>query len=153
MGSDDWGSEIKDLLKGENTWVSVAADAAGAVPAVQSGRDNGMVVVDTPPVSPRDAAAVHALATELQTLGLDALYIAVPATFSAHAAHKLLEAFEALGADGIAVTHVDEAEQLGIAAELSFTTGMPIAYVHDGLDLKTSLSATDTPSLAALLLP
>jgi hypothetical protein len=62
-------------------------------------------------------------------------------------------AFAALGADGIAVTHADEADQLGIAAELSQISGMPVAYIHGGLELDSALSAADPSALAARLLP
>ena len=77
----------------------------------------------------------------------------MPATFSVHAARKLIEGFAALGADGIAVTHADEADQLGIAAELAHISGMPVAYIHEGLELDGALSAADPSSLAARLLP
>ena len=153
LGSDDWGGDLKELLKGQNVWVMGAAQGAEAMPAVQHGRDGGLVVVDTAGVTPRDPAGVEALAHELRSLSLDAVYIAVPATFSVHAARKLVEGFAALGADGIAVTHADEAEQLGIAAELAHISGMPVAYIHEGLELDGALSAADPSSLAARLLP
>jgi flagellar biosynthesis GTPase FlhF len=153
LGGEDWGAEVKDLLKGQSTWVTVAPTAHDANAAVQSGRQNGMVVVDTPATSPRDEAAIQALAVELSSLDLDALYITIPATFSVHAAKRLVESFAALGVDGIAVTHADEAEQLGVAAELAHISGVPIAYVHDGLELDSALSASDPTSLAARLLP
>ena len=153
LGSDDWGGDLKELLKGQNVWVMGAAKGAEAIPAVQHGRDGGLVVVDTAGVTPRDPAGVETLANELRSLSLDAVYIAVPATFSVHAARKLVEGFAALGADGIAVTHADEAEQLGIAAELSQISGMPVAYIHEGLELDGALSAADPSSLAARLLP
>lgn len=153
LGGEDWGAEVKDLLKGQSTWVTVAPTATDAHAAVQSGRQNGMVVVDTPATSPRNEAAVQELAAELGALELDALYITIPATFSVHAAKKLVESFAALGADGIAVTHADEAEQLGVAAELAHISGVPIAYVHEGLQLDSALSASDPTSLAARLLP
>jgi flagellar biosynthesis GTPase FlhF len=153
LGSDDWGGDLKELLKGQNVWVMGAAQGAEAIPAVQHGRDGGLVVVDTAGVTPRDPAGVEALAHELRSLSLDAVYIAVPATFSVHAARKLVEGFAALGADGIAVTHADEADQLGIAAELSHISGMPVAYIHEGLELDGALSAADPSSLAARLLP
>ena len=153
LGGEDWGAEVKDLLKGQSTWVTVAPTAHDASAAVQSGRQNGMVVVDTPATSPRDEAAIQALAVELSSLELDALYITIPATFSVHAAKRLVESFVALGVDGIAVTHADEAEQLGVAAELAHISGVPIAYVHDGLVLDSALSASDPTSLAARLLP
>ncbi|MGZ4251311.1 MAG: hypothetical protein ACXVUE_23785 [Solirubrobacteraceae bacterium] len=153
LGGEDWGAGIKDLLKGQSTWVTVAPTAHDARAAVQSGRQNGMVVVDTPATSPRDEAAIQALAAELSALELDALYITIPATFSVHAAKRLVESFAALGVDGIAVTHADEAEQLGVAAELAHISGVPISYVHDGLVLDSALSASDPTSLAARLLP
>jgi flagellar biosynthesis protein FlhF len=130
-----------------------AANGAEAAPAVQHGRDGGLVVVDTAGATPRDPAGVDQLGDELRSLNLDAVYIAVPATFSVHAARKLLDGFAALGADGIAVTHADEADQLGIAAELSHISGMPVAYIHDGLELDRALSAADPSALAARLLP
>jgi flagellar biosynthesis protein FlhF len=153
LGSDDWGGDLKELLKGQNVWVMGAASGAEAAPAVEHGRDGGLVVVDTTAATPRDPATVEALATELRSLNLDAVYIAVPATFSVHAARKLIDGFAALGADGIAVTHADEADQLGIAAELSQISGMPVAYIHDGLELDGALSAADPSALAARLLP
>ena len=153
LGSDDWGGDLKELLKGQNVWVMGAAQGTEAIPAVQHGRDGGLVVIDTAGVTPRDPAGVETLATELRSLSLDAVYIAVPATFSVHAARKLIEGFAALGADGIAVTHADEADQLGIAAELAHISGMPVAYIHEGLELDGALSAADPVSLAARLLP
>jgi flagellar biosynthesis GTPase FlhF len=153
LGSDDWGGDLKELLKGQNVWVMGAANGAEAGPPVEHGRDGGLVVIDTAAATPRDPATVDALAAELRSLNLDAVYIAVPATFSVHAARKLIDGFAALGADGIAVTHADEADQLGIAAELSQISGMPVAYVHEGLELDGALSAADPSSLAARLLP
>ncbi len=153
MGSDDWGGDLKELLKGQNVWVMGAANGTEAAPAVEHGRDGGLVVLDTAGATPRDPASVEKLGAELRSLSLDAVYIAVPATFSVHAARKLLDGFAALGADGIAVTHADEADQLGIAAELSQISGMPVAYIHDGLELDSALSAADPSALAARLLP
>jgi flagellar biosynthesis GTPase FlhF len=153
LGSDDWGGDLKELLKGQNVWVMGAAKGIEAIPAVEHGRDGGLVVVDTAGVTSRDPAGVETLAAELRSLSLDAVYIAVPATFSVHAARKLIEGFAALGADGIAVTHADEADQLGIAAEISHISGMPVAYIHEGLELDGALSAADPVSLAARLLP
>ena len=153
LGSDDWGGDLKELLKGQNVWVMGAANGAEAGPPVEHGRDGGLVVIDTAAATPRDPGTVEALAAELRSLNLDAVYIAVPATFSVHAARKLIDGFAALGADGIAVTHADEADQLGIAAELSQISGMPVAYIHEGLQLEGALSAADPSALAARLLP
>jgi flagellar biosynthesis GTPase FlhF len=153
LGARDWGAEVKELLKLENVWVTVAPEAGDAQAAVAGGRDGGLVVIDTPPVSPADPVAVAKLTADLQSLGVDAIYIAVPATFSVRAARKLIGALEALGADGIAVTHADGADQLGVAAELAYRSGMPVAYIHQGVDLHGSMSTADPASLGARLLP
>src|SRR5581483_797962 len=47
MGSDDWGGDLKELLKGQNVWVMGAANGTEAAPAVEHGRDGGLVVLDT----------------------------------------------------------------------------------------------------------
>ena len=52
LGSDDWGGDLKELLKGQNVWVMGAANGAEAAPAVQHGRDGGLVVLDTAAATP-----------------------------------------------------------------------------------------------------
>jgi flagellar biosynthesis GTPase FlhF len=153
LGGRDWGSDVKELLGRENVWVTVAPGPAEAQEAVTSGRDGGLVVIDTATVSPADAVAVAQLAADLRSLNVDAIYVAVPATFSVRAARKLMGALEALGADGLAVTHVDGSDQLGVAAELAYWSGMPVAYMHQGTALHGSVSAADPALLAARLLP
>lgn len=153
LGSDDWGGGLKKMLAGRDVWVTGVAVGAEAAPAVAHGRDGGLVVIDTVGVALRDPAGVEALACELRLLSPDAVYIAVPATFSVQAARRLVEGFAALGADGLAVTHADEPDQLGIAAELAHISGMPVVYIHEGVELDGALSAADSSSLAARLLP
>jgi flagellar biosynthesis GTPase FlhF len=153
LGSRDYGAELKELLKLENVWVTVAPEATDAQAAVTGGRSGGLVVIDTVAVNPGDQVAVGQLAGQLQSLGVDAIYIAVPATFSVRAARKLVDALAAVGADGIAITHADGGDQLGTAAELSYRSGMPVAYVHQGVELHGSMSVADPASLAARLVP
>jgi flagellar biosynthesis GTPase FlhF len=153
LGSRDWGAELKELLKLENVWVTVAPEASDAQAAVAGGREGGLVVIDTAAVNPTDQVAVGQLAGELQSLSVDAIYISVPATFSVRSAGKLVDALAAVGADGIAITHADGDDQLGVAAELAYQSGMPVAYIHQGVDLHGAMSAADPASLAARLLP
>ena len=77
----------------------------------------------------------------------------MPATFSVRSAGKLVDALAAIGADGIAFTHADGDDQLGVAAELAYRSGMPVAYIHQGVELRGAMSAADPASLAARLLP
>jgi flagellar biosynthesis GTPase FlhF len=145
--------QLTQLLKGVGIEVIVAGDAAGAAELVGGGRQGGLVVLDTAGVTPADELAVRTLERELESLALDAAYVTVPATLSMHAATKLVETLERLQPSGIVVTHADESDHLGVAAELSCLTGIPIAYIHEGLDLHTAISAPDPAALAARLLP
>ena len=145
--------QLTHLLKGRGIEVIIAGDAAGAAEMVAGGRQGGLVVIDTAGVTPADELAVRTLECELESLGLDAAYVAVPATLSMHAAEKLVETLERLQPSGIVVTHADESDHLGVAAELSCRTGIPIAYIHEGLDVESAISAPDPAALAARLLP
>jgi flagellar biosynthesis GTPase FlhF len=145
--------QLTQLLKGREIEVIVAGDAAAASEMIAGGRAGGLVIIDTGGVTPADEAAVRTLERELESLDLDAAYVAVPATLSMHAAKKLIETLERLQPSGIVVTHADESDHLGVAAELSCLTGIPVAYIHEGLDLETAVSAPDPAALAARLLP
>jgi flagellar biosynthesis GTPase FlhF len=151
---DPEATEIGELLRDYgDVHVTGAVDAARAAEAITAGRANGLVVIDTEAAGPRDADAVEALAAELDVLALDAVYVALPATLSARAGASLLEGLAPLSPTAIVVTHADETDDLGVAIELSRGSGIPIAYLHEGLDLDRALSVADPPILAAWLLP
>jgi flagellar biosynthesis GTPase FlhF len=93
------------------------------------------------------------LAAQVAGLDLDATYLALPATLGAETARRLLAALAPLSPTGIAVTHADETDQLGVAIELAAATRTPITFVHEGLDLDHALSAPNPFALAQRLLP
>src|SRR5207248_9916232 len=109
--------------------------------------------IDTKAVAPSDPAAVATLVATLQPLELDAIYVALPATIGAESGRRLLASLAPLNPTGIAITHADETDQLGIAVELACASGIPIALLHDGLDLVRAMSAPDAHELANRLLP
>jgi flagellar biosynthesis GTPase FlhF len=110
-----------------------------------------MIVVDT--AAPGSPDAVVARASELAALSLDAIFLAVPATLGAPAARQLLERLAPLSPTGMVITHADETDQLGVAVELSCSTGIPVAYVLEGASLDGALSAPDPSEIAHRLLP
>jgi flagellar biosynthesis GTPase FlhF len=111
------------------------------------------VVIDTEAVAPSDPAAVGAMAAALEPLELDAIYVALPATIGSESGRRLLAGLAPLSPTGIAITHADETDQLGIAIELACASGIPIALLHDGLDLERAMTAPDPHDLATRLLP
>jgi flagellar biosynthesis GTPase FlhF len=116
-------------------------------------RDGEIVVIDTPGVSASNPAAVGLLGGQLADHALDAVLVALPVRTAASAAAQLLAALAPARPAALVLTHADETDQLGAAIEVSIDSGLPIAYVHSGLDLPTALQLADPRRLAAALLP
>ena len=126
---------------------------AAAADAIARGRERGLVVVDTdttsrstPRASPRSATRWPRSVSMPSTSTL-------PATISATAARGLLDGLDPLAPTALVITHADEADELGIVAELAYLSGLPIAFIHGGLDLDTALIATDPTGIASRVLP
>ncbi len=153
LGDADDRRTIETLLETEGVPVKAATEVRSLPRLVSDVRAGGVVVVDTPAIAPGDRAAVLSLAEALEPLKLEGVFVAVPATIGPQAARQLLAGLQPLRPTGIAVTHLDETDQLGIAVELACATGTPIAYVHEGLDIRRALSAPDPVQLATRLLP
>jgi len=140
------------LLSGRGVEVQAPGDGE-TLAAVARGRERGLVVIDAPPTSPVDSAAVGALAARLAPLGLDSVYLTLPATLSASAAHGLIDGLGELGPTALAITHADETGELGIAAELAYQTGLPVAFIHEGTALEAALRPADPLLVASRVLP
>ena len=153
LGTPVRAGELADLLRGENISVIPSMRTHATVRAVSSARERGLVILDTPAASPGEPSSVEVLGEALARFELDGVYLTVPATFTARAAARLTEGFAPLGLEGLVATHVDEADQLGVVAELSMQTGLPISHTHAGVDVATSLTAMDPEQLAEVVLP
>jgi flagellar biosynthesis GTPase FlhF len=149
--TEDGGVELARLLRGENVQVLANTRPHATADAVRHARENGMVIVDTVAATPSDQRGMAELAATLEPLALDARYLTLPATLSAPAGARLIDGFAGMAPSGIAVTHVDEADQLGIAIELALTAGVPVAYMHEGLDLATAITPADPSTLSRRL--
>jgi flagellar biosynthesis GTPase FlhF len=132
----------------------VAVDTARAARALRKARDEGLLVIDTPPLSPGDSSGIRKLSALLSELEPERVTIVMPATLGAVAAAQLLRALRPLGASALALTHADETDQIGVAVEAACTFGLAPEYT---LDRKRSggwrLSRIDPTGLAATLLP
>ncbi|MEA2144882.1 MAG: hypothetical protein QOG59_469 [Solirubrobacteraceae bacterium] len=152
LGGGPRAADVAGLLADRDVPVELLRGAAAA-DAIARGRERGLVVLDTDTISPVDAQGIAALADTLAPLGLDATYLTLPATMSATAARGLLDGLEALAPSALVITHADEANELGIVAELAYLSGLPVAFIHGGLELDTALIATDPAGIAARVLP
>ena len=151
LGVADRGRELKELLKPKRIDVKSASSAGkSGLRGVRSAAGS-MTIVDTPAVAPSDQAAVRSLASELGSLALDAIYVAIPATLGAQAARQLLDGLMPLSPSGIVITHADETDQIGVAVELAASRGIPVAYIHEGLELGSAISSPDPTDIAKRL--
>lgn len=153
MGTADGGRSLAELVKPAGVEHAATAKGKTAERKVVSGRDGAVVVVDTASANPSDAAALRERAAELRSLSLDGVLVALPATLGPQPGRQLLAGLEPLGTTGIVVTHLDETDQLGVAVELSVRALIPIAYLHEGLDVSGAMTAATPDRIASRLLP
>jgi flagellar biosynthesis GTPase FlhF len=152
LDSADGGRELSERL--EPLGIRVHAGSLDSIrEVVQDARDGGLVIVDTPATTPTDTLQMAALAERLEPLGLDAVYVTLPATLGPQAARRALASFGALRPTAIAITHADETDQLGVAIEIAVSHRIPLAYLHAGTDPARAISAADPTTVANHLLP
>jgi hypothetical protein len=125
-----------------------------ALRALRRARGEGMMVLDTPNVSPSDRTGIRELARLLGELEPERVVVALPATLGATAAAQLLQALRPLGAHALAVTHADETDQIGVAVEAACRFGLAPEYMLDRARAGGWRLRQTTPSaLAEKLLP
>ena len=152
LGRYDSGAELSSLVGPLGVTVQTAERGSRAAGDIATARRGVLVVADTPAVSPADPAGIGMLAVELAALAPEEVLVTLSATSNANAARQLLKALAPLSPSGIVVTHVDETDQLGTAIELSLESGLPLVYIHDGLDLPGALAPADPAAIAERLL-
>lgn len=148
----DGGAELTALLREAGVTVHAEDDAVAASRRIDALRNETIVLVDTPGVSPRADAELRTLSSELRRLAADELHLTVPATIGPIAARELAEAGRRLGAGGIALTHADETAALGTVVELAIDAGVPLSYVARGTALDGGMRPASADALALALL-
>ncbi len=149
----DEGVELDTLLRGAGVPVHVEHDAIAAAQRIAALRNETIVLIDTPGVSPRAEAELRTLCSELRRLAADELHVAIPATIGPLAAREVAAAGRTLGAHAIALTHTDETAALGTVVELAMDTGLPLSYVARGTGLDGGMRPAGADALALALLP
>jgi flagellar biosynthesis GTPase FlhF len=123
-----------------------------AIRALAGAREQGLLLLDTPPLSPGDRTAIRRVASLLGELSPDRVVVALPATLGGTAAAQLLEALAPLGASAVAITHADETDQLGVAIEAACRFGLAPEYIVDRGRTRGRLTRVDPTYLADRLL-
>jgi hypothetical protein len=147
------GSADLELLLSPYVMQPVAADSAAGLLALQGARERGLLLVDTPSVSPADRGAIRVLARLLGRLDAERVVVALPATLGAVAARQLLEALAPLRANALAITHADETDQLGVAIEAACAFGLAPEYLLERGRPRWRIRRVEPSELAARLMP
>jgi flagellar biosynthesis GTPase FlhF len=151
LGTPERSNELAELLRGENVQVIPAMRTRATAAAVDSARARGLVIVDTTSVSAGDRTATEVLAETLAPFALDAVLLAVPATFTARVADRVVQGFDAVRLNGLIATHVDEADGVGAIAQVAIGRRLALGHTHTGLDLATAVATVDPGRLAGAL--
>lgn len=134
--------------------VRVAETPEAARRAATRMQGESLTVVDTPPVSPRDAGAIAALGELMAEVKPDETHLVVPATMDARSAQALYDALApSVTVNRILITGMDEAHSPAAAVGLAFALKKPISYVGEGRRPSSGLGPADAATLAEQVLP
>jgi len=122
--------------------------------ALRRARSAGLVVLDTPRVSPADRTGIRRLGRLLADLEPERVVVALPATLGGAAAAQLLEALAPLKPNALIVTHAEETDQIGVAVEAACSFGLAPEYLLDkGHPQGWRLRRLEPAELARMVLP
>lgn len=130
--------------------LAIASTDAGQ--ALAQAREEGLLLLDMPPLSPAERPAIERIAGLLGELKPDRVVVALPATLGARSAAQLLSALAPLRASALAITHADETDQLGIAVQTACAFGLAPEYLLDRSRVRGGLTRIDPTQLAERLL-
>jgi flagellar biosynthesis GTPase FlhF len=143
----------RSTLPAAQAQITLGATRGELTDTMRRAREEGLMLLDTPAISPSDPTAIRALATLLGKVKPDRVVLALPATLGAKPAAQLLEALRPLGASALAITHADETDQLGVAVEAACAFGVAPVYLLQRGRVGGELTSLDPAHLADRLLP
>jgi flagellar biosynthesis protein FlhF len=153
LRSPDGGAELRRLLAPYGVALHAIESGAEGAARIAELRGDGLVIVDTPGVSPRSTGELRALGFELDSLAPDELHLAVPATISPASAQELVGGVRELGVGALVLTHTDETEMLGTVIGLAMDSGLPLSYLARGQAVEAGLRPASATELARDLVP
>jgi flagellar biosynthesis protein FlhF len=99
----------------------------------------GLVLVDSPGVSPRQPAAVADLHALLRAAGATEIHLVLPATTKMNDAMTAIETFSATQPSHLLFTHLDETAELGTLLSVGAAAGLPLSYLSTGREVPTDI--------------
>jgi len=116
-----------------------------------------VVLIDTPGRSPRDGARLDELRAFLGAASPAVscpvrTHLVVSAIASTGVLRSVTERFAPLGADGVLVTKLDEADTLGVLCHAAELTGLPFTSITTGQEVPDHIEPARAERLARLVL-
>ena len=120
--------------------------------AVHALADVDVVLVDTAGRSQNDRLRLNQLRGFLGGVGEAEIHLLIPATAARRCAERVLERFQAVGANRIILTKLDEAETFGGILNTAWAADMPFSYVTMGQSVPEDITRADAGRLASRVL-
>ncbi len=122
--------------------------------AVRAPGQDGLVLIDTPPVSAGDAEGIASLGRLLAAARPDETHLVTPAGYDARSLLHLNAALDAtFPVNRILISRIDEAPTAAVAVGVSLSLKRPISYLCDGRRPQDGLRPADAVELASLVMP
>ncbi len=131
-----------------------ADTAEAAKSAVRAPGPDGVIVVDTPPVSAGDPDGIAALGRLLAAMRPDETHLVTPAGYDARSLLHLNAALDSTcPVNRILISRIDEAPSAAVAVGVSLRLKRPVSYLCDGRRPADGLRPAEAVELAALVMP
>ncbi|HXD70020.1 MAG TPA: hypothetical protein VN615_09175 [Gaiellales bacterium] len=142
------------LTEGLDVERRTADTPEAAKSAVRAPGNDGVVLIDTPPISAGDGESLATLGKLLAAARPDETHLIAPAGYDARSLLHLNAAIDPLcPANRILISRIDEAPTAAVPVGISLSLKRPISYVADGRRPTDGLRPADPNELAELVMP
>jgi flagellar biosynthesis protein FlhF len=149
------GAERLDVMtEGLDVERRTADTPEAAKSAVRAPGTDGVVLIDTPPVSAGDGESIATLGRLLAGARPDETHLIAPAGYDARSLLHLNAAIDPVfPANRILISRIDEAPTAAVPVGISLGLKRPVSYIADGRRPTGGLRPADPNELAALVMP
>ncbi len=132
--------------------VHSAQSVAGVTAEIEKLREFDLVLIDTAGAAWTDENRIQKLGELLKAAAPDETHLVLPASLSHATQIRCAQAFRAIGASRVALTHVDEIVGLGVIFSAIEKVALPASYLSAGQVVPDDLEPACGQRLARLLL-
>jgi len=111
-----------------------------------------LLLIDTAGRSPHDEIKILELKTLLQAIEIDETHLVLSAATDVRTLKTTTECFHSAGTNGLILTKLDEASELGPLYPVIRDAGLPVRYLTNGQNVPNDIEAAQAGNLARVLL-